>query len=187
MCRRCSRVGGCACSFLNSTVPPHSHSATQTYTASGDIALMEEEVRKNTTPAYRAPEVRGRYDHRGDLTRVVRGTHCHTPSSPFSFFAQMWDLFSRDFIGLKVDVWALGCLCFFLCFGRLPFDGDAKLQILNGQYSIPEHAPGSLKRLLRGMLTVDVGRRWDINMVGRGEACAHGRRWIFLHCPMTLI
>ena len=119
-----------------------------------------------------------------NLPRGGHGTRNHTPPIQRSFYAQMWDLFSRDFIGLKVDIWALGCLCFFLCFGRLPFDGDAKLQILNGQFSIPEHAPGSLKRLLRGMLTVDVGRRWDINMVGRGEMCTHGRRWNASHCPM---
>lgn len=32
---------------------------------------------------------------------------------------------------------ALGVLLFVLCFGRLPFAGDSKLQILNGKYDMP--------------------------------------------------
>jgi AP2-associated kinase len=34
-------------------------------------------------------------------------------------------------------VQALGVLLFVLCFGRLPFAGDSKLQILNGKYEMP--------------------------------------------------
>ncbi|KAL6778595.1 hypothetical protein ACKKBF_B15395 [Auxenochlorella protothecoides x Auxenochlorella symbiontica] len=98
-----------------------------------DIALLEDEIQRNTTPAYRAPE--------------------------------MWDLYAREFIGTKVDIWALGCLFYLLCFGRLPFEGEAKLQILNGRYEIPPGTPASIRELLEGMLTINVARRWDIGQV----------------------
>lgn len=77
----------------------------------------------------------------------------------------MWDLYAREFIGTKVDIWALGCLFYLLCFGRLPFEGEAKLQILNGRYEIPPGTPASIRELLEGMLTINVARRWDIGQV----------------------
>ncbi|KAF6255608.1 serine/threonine protein kinase 7 [Scenedesmus sp. NREL 46B-D3] len=53
---------------------------------------------------------------------------------------EMWDLYQRQLIDTKVDIWALGVLLFVLCFGHLPFAGDSKLQILNGKYEMP-HSP----------------------------------------------
>ena len=35
------------------------------------------------------------------------------------------------------DIWALGCLLYQLCYHVHPFPEGAKLQIINGNYSIP--------------------------------------------------
>jgi serine/threonine protein kinase len=35
---------------------------------------------------------------------------------------------------------ALGVLLYVLCYGRLPFTGDSKLQIINGRYDLPPHS-----------------------------------------------
>ena len=50
---------------------------------------------------------------------------------------EMWDLFMRQRVDEKVDVWAMGCLLFRLVYGALAFDGESKLQVLNGNYRVP--------------------------------------------------
>ena len=50
---------------------------------------------------------------------------------------EMWDLFMRQRVDEKVDVWAMGCLLFRLVYGTLAFDGESKLQVLNGNYRVP--------------------------------------------------
>lgn len=71
-----------------------------------EMGIEEDNIRKYTTPAYRAPE--------------------------------MWDLFRKETISEKVDIWALGCLLYRICYLKSAFDGESKLQILNGNYRIPD-------------------------------------------------
>ncbi|BBN04401.1 hypothetical protein MPTK1_3g04270 [Marchantia polymorpha subsp. ruderalis] len=102
-----------------------------------EMGLEEDNIRKYTTPAYRAPE--------------------------------MWDLFRRELINEKVDIWALGCLLYRIAYLKSAFDGESKLQILNGNYRIPE-APrysSTVVDLIRSMLTADPGGRPDVMQVWR--------------------
>lgn len=100
-----------------------------------EMGIEEDNIRKHTTPAYRAPE--------------------------------MWDLFRRDVISEKVDIWALGCLLFRICYFKSAFDGESKLQILNGNYRIPDlpkyssHVIG----LIQDMLQSSPEARPDITQV----------------------
>ncbi|KAK9051602.1 hypothetical protein SSX86_028229 [Deinandra increscens subsp. villosa] len=77
---------------------------------------------------------------------------------------EMWDLFLREVISEKVDIWALGCLLFRICYFKSAFDGESKLQVLNGNYRIPE-APkysSSVTDLIRDMLQSSPDSRPDI-------------------------
>ena len=47
---------------------------------------------------------------------------------------------------------ALGCLLYRLIYGRLPFSAEAKLQILNGDYSLPEGPSVPVVNLIRDLL-----------------------------------
>ncbi|XP_026425576.1 probable serine/threonine-protein kinase DDB_G0276461 [Papaver somniferum] len=100
-----------------------------------EMGLEEDNIRKHTTPAYRAPE--------------------------------MWDLFRKELINEKVDIWALGCLLFRICYFKSTFDGESKLQILNGNYRIPEMPKysSSVTDLIKEMLQSSPDDRPDITQV----------------------
>ncbi|XP_077209865.1 uncharacterized protein LOC143845422 [Tasmannia lanceolata] len=100
-----------------------------------EMGIEEDNIRKHTTPAYRAPE--------------------------------MWDLFRREIISEKVDIWALGCLLYRICYLKSAFDGESKLQILNGNYRIPELPRYSafVTDLIRDMLEASPNARPDITQV----------------------
>ncbi|KAE8660741.1 hypothetical protein F3Y22_tig00116951pilonHSYRG00750 [Hibiscus syriacus] len=97
-----------------------------------EMGIEEDNIRKHTTPAYRAPE--------------------------------MWDLFRRELINEKVDIWALGCLLFRICYFKNAFDGESKLQILNGNYRIPDlpKYSSSITNLIKDMLQASPADRPDI-------------------------
>lgn len=97
-----------------------------------EMGIEEDNIRKHTTPAYRAPE--------------------------------MWDLYRRDVISEKVDIWALGCLLYRICYFKLAFDGESKLQILNGNYRIPDvpKYSASVTSLIKDMLESSPDARPDI-------------------------
>ncbi|GMH04458.1 hypothetical protein Nepgr_006297 [Nepenthes gracilis] len=44
----------------------------------------------------------------------------------------------KDIINEKVDIWALGCLLFRICYFKSAFDGESRLQILNGNCHISD-------------------------------------------------
>ncbi|EPS73129.1 hypothetical protein M569_01626, partial [Genlisea aurea] len=80
---------------------------------------------------------------------------------------EMWDLFRREIISEKVDIWALGCLLYRICYLKLAFDGDSKLQVLNGNYRIPESPKydKSIVDLIKDMLQPSPGDRPDVTQV----------------------
>ncbi|XP_058203875.1 uncharacterized protein LOC131318085 isoform X1 [Rhododendron vialii] len=100
-----------------------------------EMGIEEDNIRKHTTPAYRAPE--------------------------------MWDLFLKEVINEKVDIWALGCLLFRICYFKSAFDGESKLQILNGNYRIPDlpKYSSSIISLINDMLQSSPDARPDITQV----------------------
>ncbi|CAO2832182.1 unnamed protein product [Amaranthus hypochondriacus] len=79
----------------------------------------------------------------------------------------MWDLFRRDLISEKVDIWALGCLLYRICYLKSAFDGESKLQILNGNYRIPDvpKFSATIVDLIRDMLNSSPECRPDITQV----------------------
>eukprot|EP00246_Nothoceros_aenigmaticus_P014989 TRINITY_DN5994_c0_g1_i1.p1 TRINITY_DN5994_c0_g1~~TRINITY_DN5994_c0_g1_i1.p1 ORF type:complete len:794 (+),score=135.38 TRINITY_DN5994_c0_g1_i1:148-2529(+) len=82
---------------------------------------------------------------------------------------EMWDLYQREVISEKVDIWALGCLLFRMAYFASAFTGDSKLQILNGNYRIPDlpHYSDAVTGLIKDMLALSPGARPDILHVWR--------------------
>eukprot|EP01137_Pigoraptor_chileana_P021483 Opistho-2@85277 len=89
---------------------------------------------------------------------------------------EMIDLYSGKLIGLKADIWALGCLLYKLCFMTTPFE-DRTLQILNCKYTVPTtpaYSPALLS-LIKFMLEIDPVQRPDIfTVANRAALLRHG-------------
>uniref|UniRef100_A0AC35UC37 Protein kinase domain-containing protein n=1 Tax=Rhabditophanes sp. KR3021 TaxID=114890 RepID=A0AC35UC37_9BILA len=69
--------------------------------------IVEDEMTRNTTPMYRAPEI--------------------------------MNLYLNFEIGIQMDIWALGCVLYYLCLNKHPFEDSAKLAIVNANYVLPKH------------------------------------------------
>ena len=109
------------------------------------IMMAEDEVRRRTTPAYRAPE--------------------------------LFDLYTRERLDGRVDVWALGVLLYLLASGRLPFTSGAdtnKLAVLSGRFPpLPPGVPPAMAALVGDLLAVSPADRPAIDAVlARVEALA---------------
>ncbi|TPP65155.1 AP2-associated protein kinase 1 [Fasciola gigantica] len=76
---------------------------------------------------------------------------------------ELIDLYSNVPLGPQIDIWAMGCLLYFLCFASLPF-GDSALAIQSGNYSLPDSSPYSerLHKLIGYLLCTDAYKRPDI-------------------------
>nr|VZI13877.1 unnamed protein product [Spirometra erinaceieuropaei] len=62
-------------------------------------------------------------------------------TTPMYRAPEMLDLYQNYPINEAVDVWALGCLFFYLTCGYHPFGDSAKLAILNANYNLPPCTP----------------------------------------------
>lgn len=67
---------------------------------------------------------------------------------------ELVDLYTRQLVNEKVDVWAMGCVLYLLAFQKHAFDDGSPLAIINGRVEIPEshtftaYVPALINRLL---------------------------------------
>jgi AP2-associated kinase len=54
---------------------------------------------------------------------------------------EMADIYMRDYLTEKTDVWALGCIFYALMFLKHPFQDKGNLAIMSGNYVIPNPSP----------------------------------------------
>lgn len=70
------------------------------------------------------------------------------------------------YMGVYVDIWALGVLLFFMVSGTMPFRADtvAKLKrcILDGAYSVPSWVPEPCQRLIHAILQSQASERCNL-------------------------
>ncbi|OON18071.1 DnaJ domain protein [Opisthorchis viverrini] len=91
-------------------------------------------------------------------------------TTPMYRAPEMLDLYQNYPIGTAADIWALGCILFYLSCTYHPFEDAAKLAILNAKYTLPpptSREETMFHSLIRQMLLIDPRQRPDINDVLR--------------------
>ncbi|KAH6687473.1 serine/threonine-protein kinase ppk30 [Plectosphaerella plurivora] len=95
---------------------------------------------------------------------------------------EMIDVYRKQPIDEKSDIWALGVLLYKLCYYTTPFEDQGQLAILNASYKFHTHPNFSdrLKRLIASMLREDQKARPNIYQVLK-ESCAMQNRAVPIH------
>ncbi|KAL3122363.1 hypothetical protein niasHT_004012 [Heterodera trifolii] len=77
-------------------------------------------------------------------------------TTPMYRAPEVLDTYQNFPIGPAQDIWALGCVLFYLCYRVHPFEDSAKLRILNAKYTLPAHSEYKVFHdLIRQMLQPD--------------------------------
>ncbi|TRY96702.1 hypothetical protein DNTS_005948 [Danionella cerebrum] len=118
-------------------------------------SMVEDEITRNTTPAYRTPEMIDLYSN-----------------YPINEKQDIWEMSSEwMYKGVRLGgppslscAQALGCILYLLCFKQHPFEEGAKLQIVNGKYNIPQNDTKYtvFHQLIRSMLKINPEERLSI-------------------------
>ncbi|CAN8003727.1 unnamed protein product [Ixodes hexagonus] len=99
---------------------------------------------------------------------------------------EVLDTYNNYPINEAMDIWALGCVLFLLCFREHPFPDSSKLRILNANYQIPTTNSQNdiLHDLIRGMLQVNPASRPTIHdVVDRLQEMGEARRVDLTEAP----
>lgn len=87
-------------------------------------------------------------------------------TTPMYRAPEQLDTWNNHPIGVKTDVWALGCILFCMCYKKHPFEDGAKLRIVNGNYTIPSDSRFvCFNDIIKGCFVVDPNGRFDVSMV----------------------
>ncbi|KAK5988983.1 Serine/threonine-protein kinase ppk30 [Cladobotryum mycophilum] len=97
-------------------------------------------------------------------------------------FPEMIDVYRKQPIDEKSDIWALGVLLYKLCYYTTPFEDQGQLAILNASYKYPSYPVFSdrLKKLIASMLKENMQARPNIYQVLK-EACVMQGREVPVH------
>ncbi|PZC73481.1 hypothetical protein B5X24_HaOG209502 [Helicoverpa armigera] len=88
-------------------------------------------------------------------------------TTPMYRAPEMLDTWDNRKIDHSVDVWALGCILYTLCYMQHPFEDSAKLAILNGNYNLNpnDQRYKCFHEVISGCLTVNPEERLTISSV----------------------
>lgn len=103
----------------------------------------------------------------------------NTVTTPMYRAPEMLDTWSNYPIGPKADIWAMGCILYFLCYQKHPYEDGGKLRIINANYILPPDSRYHCFRdLIKGCFKVNPAERFDISMVlERLAAIAETHNW----------
>ncbi|XP_049823586.1 cyclin-G-associated kinase isoform X2 [Aethina tumida] len=85
-------------------------------------------------------------------------------TTPMYRAPEMVDTWNNYYIGTPVDVWALGCILYTLCYMKHPFEDSAKLRIMNGNYTLPQDPKyNCFHDIIKGCLQVNPEKRITVS------------------------
>ncbi|BFF88896.1 cyclin-G-associated kinase [Drosophila madeirensis] len=103
----------------------------------------------------------------------------NTVTTPMYRAPEMLDTWSNNPIGTKADIWALGCILYFLCYRRHPYEDGGKLRIINANYILPpEPRYQCFRDIIKCCFKINPVERLDISMIlERLAAIAETNNW----------
>lgn len=128
----------------------------------------------SATIEHHAPDITWSTQQRNNLEELLQKF-----TTPMYRAPEQLDTWNNYPIGVKTDVWALGCILFCLCYKKHPFEDGAKLRIINGNYSIPSDSRfACFNDIIKGCFVVDPNQRFDVSMVlERLGAISESKDW----------
>uniref|UniRef100_A0A914XU48 Protein kinase domain-containing protein n=1 Tax=Panagrolaimus superbus TaxID=310955 RepID=A0A914XU48_9BILA len=72
------------------------------------------------------------------LKRSLLEEEMQRHTTPMYRAPEILDTYQNYPIGPSQDIWALGCILFYLCYRTHPFEDSAKLRIINAKFVLPE-------------------------------------------------
>lgn len=132
---------------------------------------------------HHAPDITWTTQQRNNLEEILQKF-----TTPMYRAPEQLDTWNNYPIGLKTDVWALGCILFCMCYKKHPFEDGAKLRITNGNYTIPSDSRFiCFSDIIKGCFIVDPSGRFDVSMVlERLGAISETKDWS-LKGPLELV
>lgn len=137
----------------------------------------------SATLEFHAPDIAWTTAQRNNLEELLQKY-----TTPMYRAPEQLDTWNNFPIGVKTDVWALGCILFCLCYKKHPFEDGAKLRIINGNYTIPSDSRfACFNDIIKGCFLVDPNGRFDVSMVlERLGAISETKDWS-LKGPLDLV
>ncbi|BFZ16358.1 hypothetical protein BsWGS_19401 [Bradybaena similaris] len=104
-----------------------------------------------------------------ELDKFATTDECHISQGTPTFQPPEIANGQNTFSGFKVDIWSSGVTLYNITTGKYPFEGE-NIYILfenigKGVYSIPEGVSDLLEDLLRGMLTIESEKRFNLQQI----------------------
>ena len=137
----------------------------------------------SATLEHHAPDLTWTTQQRNNLEELLQKF-----TTPMYRAPEQLDTWNNYPIGVKTDVWALGCILFCMCYKKHPFEDGAKLRIINGNYTIPSDSRFiCFNSVIKGCFMVDPNGRLDVSMVlERLGAISETKEWS-LKGPLELV
>ncbi|XP_071513267.1 cyclin-G-associated kinase-like isoform X2 [Panulirus ornatus] len=121
-------------------------------------------------------------------------------TTPMYRAPEMLDTWNNYPINGQADIWALGCILYYLCYLKHPFEDSAKLRcsfccqpldllkIVNGNFAIPANDGkyDCFHELIRGMLRVDPDQRFKVSDVLERLAAIAETKGFDMKAPLTI-
>ncbi|XP_074031874.1 LOW QUALITY PROTEIN: cyclin-G-associated kinase [Leptinotarsa decemlineata] len=129
---------------------------------------------------------------RPDLTWSANQHNCLEENiakftTPMYKAPEMVDTWNNYYVGTPVDIWALGCILYILCYMKHPFEDSAKLRILNANYTIPPDPRYScFHDIIRGCFQANPDQRLTISGVLERIAAVAESNGYNLRSPLIL-
>lgn len=115
----------------------------------------------SATAEFHAPDTTWTTQQRNNLEELLQKF-----TTPMYRAPEQLDTWNNYPVGMKTDVWALGCILFCLCYKKHPFEDGAKLRIINGNYTIPSDSRfGCFNDVIKGCFVVDPNDRFNVSMI----------------------